>query len=254
MASPSGCTRAATRSGALCLGHHRGQSEGPPPLAPGTKEDTASCTAFFEDLKRRGLPDPLLVVTDGAPGLIRAVDTCFPRALRQRCLVHRCGISAAKRRRRRGPTRDPRSRLLRGGLAGPRHRPARRLRPRLRARPPRRCPCFLDDFDACIAHLRFPLRHRHVVAPPISSSDSSSKSDVAQRSSRTPSARARLEAHVRRRDPRGRPLARPHRRRIRAPSIAGHPRRTRSRSHRAHAPPSRPPRGVPCQVIQQGPD
>ena len=37
-------------------------------LAPGTKEDTASCTAFFEDLKRRGLPDPLLAVTDGAPG------------------------------------------------------------------------------------------------------------------------------------------------------------------------------------------
>ena len=27
-------------------------------LAPGTKEDTASCTAFFEDLKRRGLADP----------------------------------------------------------------------------------------------------------------------------------------------------------------------------------------------------
>jgi transposase-like protein len=47
-------------------------------LAPGTKEDTLSCTAFCEDLKRRGLPDPLLVVTDGAPGLIRAVETCFP--------------------------------------------------------------------------------------------------------------------------------------------------------------------------------
>jgi putative transposase len=57
-------------------------------LAPGTKEDTPSCTAFFEDLKRRGLPDPLLAVTDGAPGLIRAVETCFPRAVRQRCLVH----------------------------------------------------------------------------------------------------------------------------------------------------------------------
>src|SRR5262249_23218178 len=58
-------------------------------LAPGTKEDTASCTAFFEDLKRRGLPDPLLVVTGGARGLSRAVETCFPRALRQRCLAHR---------------------------------------------------------------------------------------------------------------------------------------------------------------------
>ena len=27
-------------------------------LAPGTKEDTDSCTAFFQDLKRRGLADP----------------------------------------------------------------------------------------------------------------------------------------------------------------------------------------------------
>ena len=48
-------------------------------LAPGTKEDTASGTAFFEDLKRRGLADPLLVVTDGAPGLNRAVGTLSTR-------------------------------------------------------------------------------------------------------------------------------------------------------------------------------
>ena len=48
----------------------------------------AIVNALVEDLKRRGLPDPLLAITDGAPGLIRAVETCFPRALRQRCLVH----------------------------------------------------------------------------------------------------------------------------------------------------------------------
>jgi putative transposase len=43
-------------------------------LAPGTKEDTASCTAFFEDLKRRGLADPLVVVTDAvASGLMISV-------------------------------------------------------------------------------------------------------------------------------------------------------------------------------------
>ena len=42
-------------------------------LSPGTKEDTESCSAFFQDLKRRGLRDPLFVATDGAPGLIRAV-------------------------------------------------------------------------------------------------------------------------------------------------------------------------------------
>jgi len=66
-------------------------------LAPGTKEDTASCTGFFEDLKRRGLADPLLVVTDGAPGLIRAAETCFPRALRSAAWSIGCAISGAKR-------------------------------------------------------------------------------------------------------------------------------------------------------------
>jgi putative transposase len=54
-------------------------------LAPGTKEDTASCKEFFHDMRRRGLPDPLLVASDGAPGLIRAIEECLPRSVRQRC-------------------------------------------------------------------------------------------------------------------------------------------------------------------------
>jgi transposase-like protein len=58
-------------------------------LSPSIKEDTESCRAFLQDLRRRGLKDPLLTVTDGAPGLIRAVEECLPRSLRQRCLAHR---------------------------------------------------------------------------------------------------------------------------------------------------------------------
>jgi hypothetical protein len=34
----------------------------------GSKEDAETVTAFFEDMKRRGLNDPLLVTSDGAPG------------------------------------------------------------------------------------------------------------------------------------------------------------------------------------------
>ena len=37
-------------------------------LAPAAKEDTASGTASFEDLERRGLADPLLAIADGARG------------------------------------------------------------------------------------------------------------------------------------------------------------------------------------------
>lgn len=58
-------------------------------LAPGTKEDTANCRDFLREMKARNLADPLLVATDGAPGLIRAVEEVFPRSLRQRCLAHK---------------------------------------------------------------------------------------------------------------------------------------------------------------------
>src|SRR6476469_3296157 len=47
-------------------------------------------------MRARGLGDPLLVVSDGAPGVIKAIETCFPRSARQRCLAHRRRNLAAK--------------------------------------------------------------------------------------------------------------------------------------------------------------
>jgi len=133
-------------------------------LAPGTKEDTASGTAFFEDLKRRGLADPLLVVTDGAPGLIRAVEICFPRALRQRCLVHRLRNLHSKAPDHQWPEIAIRARAC-YEAASPAL--ATLLRDDFVQAYGRALPavvqCFTDDFDACIAHLRFPLRHRKVI-------------------------------------------------------------------------------------------
>jgi Transposase, Mutator family len=55
----------------------------------GSKEDAETVTAFFEAMKRRGLNDPLLVISDGAPGIIKAIEICFPRAARRRYLAHR---------------------------------------------------------------------------------------------------------------------------------------------------------------------
>ncbi|HEY8802802.1 MAG TPA: IS256 family transposase [Candidatus Dormibacteraeota bacterium] len=48
------------------------------------------------DLARRGLRAPWLVVTDGAPGLIKACNELWPEADRQRCTVHRLRNIVAK--------------------------------------------------------------------------------------------------------------------------------------------------------------
>jgi transposase-like protein len=56
---------------------------------PGTKQDSARCRDFWRGLEARGMRDPILVETDGALGLIRAIERVFPKALRQRCLAHK---------------------------------------------------------------------------------------------------------------------------------------------------------------------
>jgi len=48
------------------------------------------------DLTRRGLRAPWLVVSDGAPGLIKAINELWPEADRQRCTVHRLRNILAK--------------------------------------------------------------------------------------------------------------------------------------------------------------
>jgi putative transposase len=58
-------------------------------LAPGSDEGHDPWAGFLGELVGRGLRPPLLVITDGAPGLIGAVELVFPNSLRQRCLVHR---------------------------------------------------------------------------------------------------------------------------------------------------------------------
>ena len=47
-------------------------------LMAGSKEDVETVRAFFQDLRGRGLGDPLLVVSDGAPGSSGRSRNAFP--------------------------------------------------------------------------------------------------------------------------------------------------------------------------------
>ena len=65
-------------------------------LASGASESTDAWSDFLEELKGRGLRSPLLIISDGAGGLINAAETSFARSLRQRCLIHRARNLLAK--------------------------------------------------------------------------------------------------------------------------------------------------------------
>jgi transposase-like protein len=65
-------------------------------LAPASSEGHDPWGDVLADLSARGLRSPVLVISDGAPGLLSAVEQAFPAALRQRCLVHRARNVLAK--------------------------------------------------------------------------------------------------------------------------------------------------------------
>jgi putative transposase len=130
-------------------------------LYPASKEDTASARECLRDLKARGMNDPVLVATDGAPGLIRAVEEVFPRALRQRCLAHKIRNLEAK-------VPEERWREVKA-LAVASYQAISPMAARNAADEFRRLyghefpsavTCFDHDFEACIAHLRLPIAHR----------------------------------------------------------------------------------------------
>jgi len=133
-------------------------------VVPGTKESTECCRELFNDLKRRGMQDPVLVASDGSPGLIRASEECFPTAMRQRCLAHKMRNLASK------CPQDLWSEFKAAAKAAyeaPSPSMAKALRDDLVARYGKVCPsavqCFEEDFDACIAHLSCPPAHRRLI-------------------------------------------------------------------------------------------
>ncbi|MGI9146441.1 MAG: IS256 family transposase [Chloroflexota bacterium] len=54
----------------------------------GQRESHEDWLDLGRDLTRRGLRSPWLVISDGAPGLIKAIDELWPKADRGRCAVH----------------------------------------------------------------------------------------------------------------------------------------------------------------------
>ncbi len=115
---------------------------------------------FIRDMVKRGLNTPVLITTDGAPGLIRAVDETWSKSLRQRCLTHkvqnvvdkvpenvRAEVKAAINSSYRAPNREIAEMITTDVLE------------RYQELYPSAMKSFSEDLEACWAHLRYPSIH-----------------------------------------------------------------------------------------------
>src|SRR5689334_4792625 len=130
-------------------------------LAVGNKESQSCWTEFFRSLLSRGMRAPTTVTSDGAPGLINAITTCFPTSIRIRCWFHRLGNIRAK-------LPDESAGEVMAHLYAVRDAPtldaARAAADRVVNTYGREYPaavaCFTEDLEALLAIHRVPVRHR----------------------------------------------------------------------------------------------
>jgi transposase-like protein len=130
----------------------------------GQRERAEDWLDLGRGLIARGLASPLLVVSDGAPGLIRAISELWPDADRQRCTVHRLRNVLAKLPKKP----DLHERIRRTYWAAldeatsPQEAEARlrSLVGELERAYPSAAACLADDLPALTVHLRYPLELR----------------------------------------------------------------------------------------------
>ncbi len=133
-------------------------------LALGSRESYENYLAFIRDMVRRGLRTPLLVTTDGAPGLISAVERVWGKSLRQRCLAHKMRnildkVSPAAREEVKRRVQDVFYAPL---LETAKERAAKVLRDYQKEHPAA-MRSFSDDLEACLVYLRCPLAHHKAI-------------------------------------------------------------------------------------------
>lgn len=136
-------------------------------LAPGAAESTDAWAGFFDDMTKRGLRPALLVVSDGAPGLIAAVELKLSTSLRQRCLIHRArNILARVPKHAQTEVKAEYWAIFENievapGMAAQAEvrRRAKRFAAKWRPLFPSAVECLEDDFEHLITYLRFPKEH-----------------------------------------------------------------------------------------------
>jgi putative transposase len=135
-------------------------------LAAVESESTIAWEQFFQEMLDRGVRQPLVVISDGAKGLHQAIARCFPKADRQRCIAHKMRNLTAKLPQEEAIRKAVLERLRAVYYAPDRAAAdvaASAIVDEYSRVYPAMVECFMDDLDACLTHLAYPMGHRKFI-------------------------------------------------------------------------------------------
>ena len=133
-------------------------------LSTANSESYESSLEVLRDLVKRGLPTPVTITTDGAPGLTKAIDVIWPKSLRIRCWFHKMQNLQQKVPPQAWPEFKALVMDMRDAPTVPEAERRRQLIVNRYQRDfPAACRCLLDDAEASLNHLYVPQRHQQYV-------------------------------------------------------------------------------------------
>jgi transposase-like protein len=126
----------------------------------GPRETEASWKAVLEDLVRRGMSPPKLVVSDGCPGLIAAVRAIWPGAARQRCTAHKTrNVLGRVPRKDQARVKRDLSKIFHAASLEETKRAAGAFLSKYGEEFPTACETLCRDLEDCLTFYRFPEAH-----------------------------------------------------------------------------------------------
>ncbi len=133
-------------------------------IAVAQSESQQAGETFFEDLLRRGLRQPLLVISDGNPGLVNAIVQKFPVAHRQRCIAHTLRNIMVKlpHDRQQEILTKVKEIYYTASYESAQLLAARFIEQHAKDFP-EAVKCFSDGLEACLTHLKFPAGHHKFI-------------------------------------------------------------------------------------------
>lgn len=127
----------------------------------GHSENDRSWGEFVGDLKARGLSDPLLACSDGNGSVIKAINSHFPTAYRQRCLKHRTeNILDAVPVEEQAPVIAALSRIFYGATSLEQAKLfLKEFKKEFKNKYPTAVARLAEDLDQCLTYYLFPHNH-----------------------------------------------------------------------------------------------
>jgi len=126
----------------------------------GNRESYNAWKGFLNELIKRGMGEPMLMVIDGCPGLVKAVDEIFPESDKQRCTKHRTeNILDKVIKQDRASVKESVRKVFYASTYEHAKEAVELFKKKRGMKYPSAVECLTEDIEACLTCYKYPYQH-----------------------------------------------------------------------------------------------